>query len=52
VFLLHDVEGYAHHEIAQLLKIQPGTSKSQLSRARRLLRQKLMDRDDSRGEAV
>lgn len=52
VFLLHDVEGYAHHEIARLLKIQPGTSKSQLSRARRLLRQKLMDRDDSRGEAV
>ena len=52
VFLLHDVEGYAHHEIGQLLEIQPGTSKSQLSRARRLLRQKLTERDDSRGEAV
>lgn len=52
VFLLHDVEGYVHHEIAHMLDIQPGTSKSQLSRARRLLRQKLTERDDSRGEAV
>ena len=38
VFVLHDVEGYRHHEIAERLGISPGTSKSQLSRARSLLR--------------
>lgn len=38
VLLLHDVEGYTHEEIADLLSIAPGTSKSQLSRARRALR--------------
>lgn len=35
VLVLHDVEGYTHEEIADLLDISPGTSKSQLSRARR-----------------
>lgn len=35
VLLLHDVEGYTHAEIADLLGIEAGTSKSQLSRARR-----------------
>jgi RNA polymerase sigma-70 factor (ECF subfamily) len=35
VLLLHDVEGYTHVEIADLLGIEAGTSKSQLSRARR-----------------
>ncbi len=38
VFVLHDVEGYRHHEIAQLTGIAVGTSKAQLFRARRLLR--------------
>jgi RNA polymerase sigma-70 factor, ECF subfamily len=38
VFLLHDVEGYKHHEIGELLGISAGTSKSQLHRARMLLR--------------
>ena len=38
VFLLHDVEGYRHEEIADLLGIEVGTSKSQLARARRALR--------------
>lgn len=41
VFVLHDVEGYKHHEIARLLKITTGTSKSQLHRARMLLRASL-----------
>jgi len=36
--VLHDVEGYQHDEIADLLGIEIGTSKSQLSRARRALR--------------
>jgi RNA polymerase sigma-70 factor (ECF subfamily) len=42
VFVLHDVEGYRHHEIAELAGMAVGTSKAQLSRARRLLREALM----------
>jgi RNA polymerase sigma-70 factor (ECF subfamily) len=38
VFVLHDVEGYKHEEIGRLLGISPGTSKSQLHRARQTLR--------------
>ncbi len=41
VFVLHDVEGYRHSEIAELAGIAPGTSKAQLHRARRLLRETL-----------
>ena len=41
VFVLFDVEGYGHTEIAQLVGIAEGTSKAQLFRARRLLREKL-----------
>jgi len=41
VFLMHDVEGYTHDEIAASLGIQEGTSKAQLSRARAKLRQAL-----------
>jgi len=38
VFVLHDVEGYTHAEIAALCGISEGTSKSQLFHARRALR--------------
>ncbi|MEX2280885.1 MAG: sigma-70 family RNA polymerase sigma factor [Gemmatimonadota bacterium] len=41
VFVLHDVEGYKHEEIAELLQVTAGTSKSQLHRARMVLRQYL-----------
>jgi RNA polymerase sigma-70 factor (ECF subfamily) len=41
VFLLHDVEGYTHEEIAQMLAVEPGTSKARLSRARARLREAL-----------
>ncbi|HEX4601094.1 MAG TPA: sigma-70 family RNA polymerase sigma factor [Gemmatimonadales bacterium] len=41
VFVLHDVEGYRHDEIAYLAGIAVGTSKAQLFRARRLLREAL-----------
>ena len=41
VFVLHDVEGYRHEEIAEMLELAVGTSKSQLHRARMLLRQHL-----------
>jgi RNA polymerase sigma-70 factor, ECF subfamily len=41
VFVLHDVEGYQHEEIARMSGIAEGTSKAQLHRARRLLREAL-----------
>jgi RNA polymerase sigma-70 factor (ECF subfamily) len=41
VVVLHDIEGYTHDEIAALLGIETGTSKSQLFRARRTLRERL-----------
>lgn len=41
VLVLHDVEGYTHEEIAQMSGVAVGTSKAQLSRARRLLRKVL-----------
>jgi RNA polymerase sigma-70 factor (ECF subfamily) len=41
IFVLYDVEGYTHDEIAGLLGISPGTSKSQLHRARMLMREHL-----------
>jgi RNA polymerase sigma-70 factor (ECF subfamily) len=41
VFVLHDVEGRTHEEVAAILNLAPGTSKAQLFRARRLLREAL-----------
>ena len=41
-FLLHDVEGFEHQEVADLLGIAEGTSKSQVHKARRRLRELLM----------
>jgi RNA polymerase sigma-70 factor, ECF subfamily len=41
VFVLHDVEGRTHEEIGKLLGLAAGTSKAQLHRARRLLREAL-----------
>ncbi len=38
VFVLHDVEGYKHEEIAGLLGVTTGTTKAQLHRARMILR--------------
>jgi RNA polymerase sigma-70 factor, ECF subfamily len=42
VFTLHDIEGYEHEEIAGLLGVSIGTSKSQLHKARMRLRELLM----------
>lgn len=39
VIVLHDIMGYQHHEIAEILGIRIGTSKSQLHRARLRLRE-------------
>ena len=41
VFVLHDVEGYKHEEIAEMLGVTAGGSKGQLHRARMLLREAL-----------
>jgi RNA polymerase sigma-70 factor, ECF subfamily len=41
VFVLHDVEGYEHEEISDLLGVTVGTSKSQLHKARMRLRRLL-----------
>ncbi len=41
IFVLYDVYGYAHREIAAMLGVVEGTSKSQLARARALLRKAL-----------
>jgi RNA polymerase sigma-70 factor, ECF subfamily len=38
IFVLHDVEGFKHEEIARMLNVNVGTSKAQLHRARMLLR--------------
>jgi len=41
VFVMYAIEGYKHHEIASILNISEGTSKSQLFKARQLLQQKI-----------
>ena len=41
IFVLHDVEGHRHEEISQMTGLAVGTSKAQLHRARRLLRERL-----------
>ena len=43
VFVMHEVEGYTHEEIAAALGVQAGTSKAQLFRARAKLREALAD---------
>jgi RNA polymerase sigma-70 factor (ECF subfamily) len=40
-FVLHDIEGYKHREISDLMNIEVGTSKAHLHRARRMLREEL-----------
>ncbi|MCF8367505.1 MAG: RNA polymerase sigma factor [Bacteroidales bacterium] len=41
VFNLYAIEGYSHHEIAEMLSISEGTSKSNLARARYVLQKKI-----------
>ncbi|RXK51030.1 RNA polymerase sigma factor [Aquirufa rosea] len=43
IFNLYAIEGYSHVEIADMLQISEGTSKSQLSRARQILQNKLKE---------
>ena len=48
VLVLHDVEGYTHREIASLLGIEEGTSKSQLFQARKAMRARLSAESEAR----
>ena len=41
VFIMYAIEGYKHHEIADILNITEGTSKSQLFKARKVLQEKI-----------
>jgi RNA polymerase sigma-70 factor (ECF subfamily) len=41
VFVLHDIEGYTHEEIANLLDLETGTTKAHLHRARQILQEAL-----------
>jgi len=45
VLILHDVEGMKHHEIAERLDLPVGTTKSQLFRARKMMRERLSERN-------
>ena len=47
VFTLHDIEGYEHEEVARLLGISVGTSKSQLHKARLKLRGLLVKQNEA-----
>lgn len=49
IFNLYAIEGYKHHEIASMLKITEGTSKSQYSRARFLLREQMKIKNTNYG---
>jgi len=50
VFLLHEVEGYEHKEIAAVLGCSTGNSKSQLHKAKLRIRELLMDPEPERAE--
>ena len=46
VFNLYAIEGYSHKEICEMLNIKEGTSKSNLSRAREILKEKIKKNSD------
>jgi RNA polymerase sigma-70 factor (ECF subfamily) len=54
IFVLHDIQGYEHHEIAEILGRSVGVSKSQLHKARMRLRELLheVQRDKTRDERM
>jgi RNA polymerase sigma-70 factor (ECF subfamily) len=52
VLVLHDIEGYTHEEIGEMLGVNPGTCKSQLFKARAKLREMLDPAASIEGERV
>lgn len=52
VLILHDVEGYTHDEIGELMGVAPGTSKSQLFKARAKMRDLLQTLNASETQEV
>jgi RNA polymerase sigma-70 factor, ECF subfamily len=52
VLVLHDVEGFTHEEIGEMLGIAAGTSKSQLFKARAKMRELLAPRTSGREKGV
>lgn len=49
-FILHDIEGYSHDEVSRMLGCSPGTSKSQLHKARMKLRRLLKSAKARKGQ--
>ncbi len=49
IFNLYEVEGYSHQEISEQLGVSVGTSKSQLFKAKKLLREMLDEKNESYG---
>ena len=45
VFVMYAIEGYKHHEIAEILNISESTSKSQLFKAKKQLQEKIINRN-------
>jgi RNA polymerase sigma-70 factor (ECF subfamily) len=45
VYVLHEIEGLEHHEIASIMGTDVATSRSQLHRARRMVRERLKGGD-------
>ncbi|WP_245590610.1 RNA polymerase sigma factor [Adhaeribacter aquaticus] len=52
IFNLYAIEGYSHKEIATMLEISEGTSKSQYSRARAILKNMLEEKEELYNERV
>ncbi len=50
VFNLYAIEGFSHQEIAEMMEISEGTSKSQLSRARAILQKQLLAQEEKLNE--
>jgi RNA polymerase sigma-70 factor (ECF subfamily) len=49
IFLLHDADGFTHQEISRILNIAEGTSKSQLFKARNILKKILLEKKGING---
>ncbi len=52
VFILYAIEGYKHNEIAKMLNVSEGTSKSQLFKARKMLQQKVNEQNNMCNGAI